>query len=167
MNRIFSGKILKNNRIVSLLLAMFMSFTVLSPATLASAAEVPTETMAAKGLWITEIFHNDVNDGRNGDGNGDRMEFVEIANTSDDTIVFNDTYTFWYEYISNGQMITQANPLTVTSNEQANPTIEPGETVVIRLARNNSTAWFPSDEDFRKTMDVKQVFLLQIPDWYR
>ena len=109
---------------------------------------------AEKGLWITEIFHNDVNDGRNGDGNGDRMEFVEIVNTSDNTIVFNETYTFWYEYISNGQMITQAAPLTVTCPVGV-PAIGSGETVVIRLARSNSAAWFPSDEDFRTTLDVK------------
>ena len=155
MNKTVSRKIRNGSRVCALLLAACLLLAAVPSAMPASAAEVPMETLAAKGLWITEIFHNDVNDGRNGDGNGDRMEFVEIVNTSDDTIVFNDTYTFWYEYISNGQMITQASPLAVTSDEQTVPVIEPGETVVIRLARSNSAAWFPSDEDFRKTMDVK------------
>ncbi|HWQ80127.1 MAG TPA: S-layer homology domain-containing protein [Anaerovoracaceae bacterium] len=130
-------------------------FTVLS-----NVADPSEYDGADPGLWITEIYHNDVNRSAVYTTTSDVMEFVEIVNTSNSAIVFNDTYTLWYEYLSGGNMVTQTNPLTITSNEPGNPAIGPGETVVIRVARPDIVAanpdQYPSDDAFRKTMDVPQ-----------
>ena len=72
-----------------------------------------TETPAAKGLWLTEIYPNDVNRSAVYGNASDLMEFVEITNTSDAAISFNDQYVLNYEYPSGTAYVSKA--LTVTN----------------------------------------------------
>lgn len=157
MRKVLFG--LNKKRFISLILSFAMAVSFLADFNLATAAyadELPY-VKAEKGLWITEIYHNDVSRSAVYTTGSDLMEFVEIVNTSDEPIVFNDTYTLWYEYLSGGKMVTQANPLTIAGNDEVNPTIGSGETVIIRVARPDiASEQYPSDEDFRKTMDVPQ-----------
>ncbi|HCC34238.1 MAG TPA: hypothetical protein DEQ02_00830 [Ruminococcaceae bacterium] len=145
-------------RILSAFLALVTAVGLYAGTGLSAAAEdepLPY-VKAEKGLWITEIYQNDVSREAVYGTASDLMEFVEIVNTSGETIIFNDTHTIWYEYLSGGQMITQVTPLTVYSNDEADTSIAPGETVIIRDRRPDlPTEQYPSDDDFRKTMDVK------------
>ena len=60
------------------------------------AEEKPTEP----GLWITEIYQNDVKQEDLFDNSSDHMEFVEVINTSDRSVELGSDYTLWYEYPS-------------------------------------------------------------------
>ena len=59
------------------------------------AEEKPTEP----GLWITEIYQNDVKREDLFDNSSDHMEFVEVINTSDRSVELGSD-TLWYEYPS-------------------------------------------------------------------
>lgn len=50
------------------------------------------------GLWITEIYQNDVKREDLFDNSSDHMEFVEVINTSDRSVELGSDYTLWYEY---------------------------------------------------------------------
>lgn len=151
-----SLSLLKGKRVLSLFLALTLSAGMLPDLTVfAQSGEQLPYVKAEKGLWITEIYQNDVNRSAVYSTSSDLMEYIEIVNTSSDKIIFNDTYTLWYEYLSGGRMVTQSKPLTIASNEEVIPVISPGETVVIRVARPDiDPSQYPSDSDFRKTLDV-------------
>lgn len=117
------------------------------------------ENFNKEGLWITEIYQNDVdrstkNNKRESSGyesinlytsTTDLMEFVEITSTYDTDINFNDTYEFYYN----------ETPLTVkTVDGNTDIVIKPGEKVVLWNYRSDVTTRIPTEEEFRNNMRI-------------
>lgn len=117
------------------------------------------ENFNKEGLWITEIYQNDVdrstkNNKRESSGyesinlytsTTDLMEFVEITSTYDTDINFNDTYEFYYN----------ETPLTVkTMDGNTDIVIKPGEKVVLWNYRSDVTTRIPTEEEFRNNMRI-------------
>lgn len=116
------------------------------------------------GLWITEVYQNDIdrskaaNDKRVADGydavhsystKDDMMEFVEITNTSDQEINFNDKYELIYtsdKGISKSQTIKD-------SSGSDNIIIKANETVVFWNNRTDLDS-HPTESEFREDMNI-------------
>ena len=128
-----------------------------------------------KGLWITEIYQNDIdrskaaNDKRIADGydsvnsyntKDDMMEFIEITNTSDQEINFNEKYELIYisdKGVSKTQTIRDG-----SGND--NVIIKANETVVFWNNRTDLDSR-PTEAEFRKDMNVPDnVSVYQIVD---
>jgi len=159
MNTI-SHKFFNSNRLISLLMTVIMLFAIFpSFATSASTAKDTNEAPAEKGIWITEIYQNDISrtPAYPNSGGSDLMEFVEIVNTSEQDIAFNDLYDLRYEYtpvLTNGRYTNKV--LTVTDgNGNNNITIHAGEVVVIWSYRPDiAEANRAAEAEFRAVMDV-------------
>lgn len=110
---------------------------------------------AQKGLWMTEIYQNDVSYRSDVYGNtSDQMEFVEITNTSDQTINFNQDYGFWYEYPSEDNYVMKQLAVT-TVDGSSDVNIAPGQTVIFWSQRKDlGEGGYASEEEFRKDMNV-------------
>ncbi|MGN0320781.1 MAG: hypothetical protein ACI4D1_07705, partial [Lachnospira sp.] len=117
------------------------------------------ENFNKEGLWITEIYQNDVdrstkNNKRESSGyesinlytsTTDLMEFVEITSTYDTDINFNDTYEFYYN----------ETPLTVkTMDDNTDIVITPGAKVVLWNYRSDVTTRIPTEEEFRNNLRI-------------
>ena len=132
-------------------------------------AAIPTTALAAAvenrgafnidGLWLTEIYTNDVdrsstNDSRNANGQipiklynttADLMEFVEVSNTHDTDIKLNDVYEIYYN----------STKMTVTyMNGSSDVTLKAGQTAVLWNYRTDVSAVLPTEAEFRKEMRV-------------
>ncbi len=135
-------------------------------------AENSDYTMAGKGLWITEVYNNDVDrstsantretNGYNSVNNyyytTDLMEFVEVVNTSDEKINFNENYRIVYQ--AGSTTLTQ----TLTNMDgSTDVVIEPGECVVLwnKKLYNRKGISDTTESEFRTDMripdDVKVV----------
>ena len=77
------------------------------------AEEKPTEP----GLWITEIYQNDVKREDLFDNSSDHMEFVEVINTSDRSVELGSDYTLWYEYPSGDAYVMKE--LTISARRRS------------------------------------------------
>lgn len=118
-----------------------------------------SETFNKEGLWITEIYQNDVdrsekNNTREKSGyesiklyksTTDLMEFVEITSTYDKAVNFNDTYEFVYD--DTVQKVT-----TMDGNDEV--IIQPEEKVVLWNYRSDVTTAIPTEEEFRREMRI-------------
>ena len=125
----------------------------------ASEVEAGTEGENAQqgGLYLTEIYPNDINrEGVYGNGS-DHMEFVEVSNTSQAPVTFspNGGYTLWYEYNDNGTY--KMKQLAVAALDDGSETFEiaPGETVVFWSRRSDmdNTA---TEAEFRAAWHVPE-----------
>lgn len=117
------------------------------------------ESFNNEGLWITEIYQNDVdrstkNNTREKNGyesinlyasTTDLMEFVEITSTYDKAVNFNDTYELYY----NDTVLT-----VTTMDDNADVVIEPEAKVVLWNYRSDVTTGIPTEEEFRKDMRI-------------
>lgn len=124
--------------------------------TAAAAAADAVTKLPKKGLWITELYQNDVNRSKNSntrekngydsitlfDSSSDLMEYVELTNTSDDDINFNQQYKIYYN----------DKELKVTECDGSETVmIAGGETVVLW---NCYVDGGPTEEQFRESMQV-------------
>lgn len=115
-------------------------------------------------LWLTEIYQNDVK--RNGAGQipqfsnaSDHMEFVEITNTSDQAVNFNDGYGLWYEYPdSNKEMVMKQLTVTTVDGNSENVVIPASASAVFWSQRTDlgGTAGtdYATEEQFRAAMNI-------------
>ncbi len=115
------------------------------------AEEKPTEP----GLWITEIYQNDVKREDLFDNSSDHMEFVEVINTSDRSVELGSDYTLWYEYPSGDAYVMKE--LTISAPD-GSTAVAPGETVVLWSQRTDlggeEGASYASEAQFRQAMRV-------------
>lgn len=117
------------------------------------------EKFNKEGLWITEIYQNDVdrsekNNSRETSGyesirlyksTTDLMEFVEITSTYDKPVNFNDTYEFVYNDTAL-QVSTMDGSLDVV--------IQPEEKVVLWNYRSDIKTPIPTEAEFREEMRI-------------
>ena len=120
----------------------------------APATGAPDEQLNGKNLWITEIYQNDANRSSVYGNDSDQMEFVEITNTMDRDVNFNEEYTLNYEYASgDGYTMKQ---LTVRTPDGSSDVIIPaGETVLFWSRRDDiAPNRCATEEEFRTEMRV-------------
>lgn len=153
---------MKNKRLFSCILAaavLLGQALFFSPAALAENAGSPADYPFNKeGLWLTEIYQNDVdrsakNDSRQEkgydairlyDSKADIMEFIEVTSTHAEPILLNDLYELYYE----------GTPLAITDmNGSPDVTITKGQSVVIWNVRSD-IAGIPTEDEFRSEMRV-------------
>lgn len=117
------------------------------------------ESFNKEGLWLTEIYQNDVdrsvkNNSREKSGyesirlyksTTDLMEFVEITSTYENPVNFNDTYEFVYN--DTVQKVT-------TMDDNADVVIQPEEKVVLWNYRSDVTTTIPTEAEFREEMRI-------------
>ncbi|MGI6028855.1 MAG: S-layer homology domain-containing protein [Candidatus Heteroscillospira sp.] len=123
----------------------------------ASAADL---TPSQPGLWLTEIYQNDVKRESVFSNSSDHMEFVEVTNTSEQDIDFNGGgYGLWYEY-SSGDGYTMKQ-LTVENTDESGTTVIPaGVSAVFWNQRTDLAGEAGTDyatvEQFREAMNVSE-----------
>ena len=124
-----------------------------------TAASVSAITTNTEGLWLTEIYNNDVDrseENNTRDTNGyddiylydyttDLMEFIEVFSTFDEDISLNDEY----EIYAGDTKLT-----IVDENGNSDITISPETAVVIWNYRNELSKTIPTVEEFREEMRV-------------
>lgn len=117
------------------------------------------EKFNKEGLWITEIYLNDVdrsekNNSRETSGyesirlyksTTDLMEFVEITSTYDKPVNFNDTYEFVYN-----DTALQVS----TMDGSSDVVIQPEEKVVLWNYRSDIKTPIPTEAEFREEMRI-------------
>lgn len=117
------------------------------------------EKFNKEGLWITEIYQNDVdrsekNNSRETSGyesirlyksTTDLMEFVEITSTYDKPVNFNDTYEFVYN-----DTALQVS----TMDGSSDVVIQPEEKVVLWNYRSDIKPPIPTEAEFREEMRI-------------
>lgn len=117
------------------------------------------EKFNKEGLWITEIYQNDVdrsekNNSRETSGyesirlyksTTDLMEFVEITSTYDKPVNFNDTYEFVYN-----DTALQVSTMDGSSDD----VIQPEEKVVLWNYRSDIKTPIPTEAEFREEMRI-------------
>lgn len=118
-----------------------------------------TDSVNKEGLWITEIYQNDVdrskaNDTRETggyesielfDSTSELMEFVEVTSTYSTPVKLNEVYEFYH----NDTL------LTVTDmNGNSDITIEPNQTFVIWDYRSDVEGVIPTEEQFRNALRI-------------
>lgn len=121
--------------------------------------EVKESSFNREGVWLTEIYQNDVdrsvkNDKRQSNGyediltyasTTDLMEFIEITSTYDKPVKLNELYEIYYN----------DSPVSVSDmNGNSDITISKGQSVVIWNYRSDVTTVIPTEEEFRKAMRV-------------
>ncbi len=117
-----------------------------------------------EGVWLTEIYQNDVarnsNDSRRSSGyedilvfdtEEDLMEFVEIASTHEEAISLNDAYDFYYNDTK----------MTVTTMDGSDEVIvEKGQSVVLWNYRSDLGITMPTEAEFRAEMRISDEALV-------
>ena len=122
-------------------------------------------TFNKEGLWLTEIFNNDVdrstkNDKRSASGyekiktyksTTDLMEYFEITSTHEADIKLNELYKFFYG----------DKQLTVTDMEgNSDITVKKGQAVVVWNYRSDVSGTIPTEEEFRAQMNIPSQALV-------
>ena len=152
-------------RILSLLLALTLVLGMIIPtAKPAKAAEAAVEddsyfNFDNEGLWMTEIYSNDAE--RNITGNtraedgyytislfdtaSDLMEFVELVSTHEGEINLND----YYEIYHNTAKMT-----VTTCDGSSKVMVRKGQPIVLWNLRSDLTVTLPTEEQFRRDMNV-------------
>ena len=152
-------------RIVAGLLAVMVLGQVLEsvPANASQETEQSqsTPTFNNEGVWLTEIYQNDVDrskvkDTREAkgyesiklyDSTEDLMEFLEITSTHKEKIKLNDNYDFYYGDTK----------LTVTDmNGNSDVTIESGQNVVLWNYRSDLSITLPTEAEFREALRIPE-----------
>lgn len=144
-----------NKQITAGVLSVMLSVQLLSGITTIAAAEADSsaETFNKEGVWLTEIYQNDVDRSQtkntreqNGydsihlyNTSDDLMEFVEITSTYDAAVNFNDLYEIYY-----GD----------TKLSVPDVTIEKGQSVVLWNYRSDLSVTIPTEEEFREDMRI-------------
>ena len=130
----------------------------LFPAPIHAAEWNQADSVNHEGVWMTEIYQNDVtrnsNDSRRSSGyedvltfntEEDMMEFVEIASTHEEAISLNEVYDFYYNDTK----------MTVTTMDDSDEVIvEKGQSVVLWNYRSDLGITMPTEEEFRTEMRV-------------
>lgn len=155
---------MKAKRILAAALAGVMTFSQLMAAVPAAAA-VSTDgsqksAFNGEGVWLTEIYQNDVNRSTSKSGyeeiltygtSDDLMEFLEITSTHEEDIELNEEYEFYYNDTK----------ITVTDMDgDPNVTIEKGQAVVLWNYRSDLGVTLPTEEEFRSEMRVPEEALV-------
>ena len=152
----------RHQRLTALLLTLVLLVQLLPGIIPAFATETAEEDRTAfniEGLWLTEIYANDVdrstaNDKRAANGyvpiqlynsTSDLMEFIEVSNTHIDPIKLNDLYEVYY----NSKKMT-----VTTTSGSSDITLTHGQTVVLWNLRSDVTTALPTEAEFRKEMRV-------------
>lgn len=159
----------KKQLVASGLLAIMLTTSIWGNGHILKVSAKDNNTKVSKGLWITEIYNDDVDRSKKSNkreknkqnsinlfsSKEDLMEFIEITNTSDSQIDFNKDYKLYYE--AEGQSTEQNVTLLDGSIDVK---IEPGECVVFWHKRTDISK-IPSEEQLRQDMrisdDVKIV----------
>lgn len=145
-------------RIVAGLLAVMVLGQVLeSVPVIASQESVNSEsglTFNNEGVWLTEIYQNDVDRSKEKSGydsirtydtTEDLMEFLEITSTHADSINLNNVYDFYYGDAK----------LTVTDMDgNTDVTIQPGQSVVLWNYRSDLGITLPTEAEFREELRI-------------
>ena len=133
-------------------------------------ADIAGESFNGEGVWITEIYNNDVNrsvegDTRATDGyepihlydiNADLMEFIEVVSTHDEDIKLNDLYEFYCG-------TSKLNITTVSGSSDI--TVKRGQPVVIWNYRTDLGVTLPTEAEFREDMHIPDTaMVLKIVD---
>ena len=134
--------------------AITASSLVLPAGSVLAQTNVQNDQLNTENLWITEIYQNDVKR-ESVYGNGsDQMEFVEVTNTTDQDISFNQEFGLWYEYKSGSDYtMKQLTVQTVDGNDEV--VIPAGETAVLWSQRKD-TDHYATEEEFREAMRVPE-----------
>ena len=154
----------KNQLIAKGMLAVMLVTSVFGNISPANAEQTSNSTATSsifnnEGLWITEIYQNDVDrsiekDTREKNGyesitlyesTQDLMEFIEITSTYSEAISFNDMYEAYY----NDTLMT-----VTDMNGNSDITIEPGTCYVLWNYRSDLDSVIPTEEEFREAMRV-------------
>ena len=150
-----------------LIIGIVSQFAVL-PAAAADITELSNHSFHKEGLWITEIYPNDVDrstannsSARDGcvsittfDNTSDHMEFIEVISTHEEDFKFNDVYALYY----NGKEMP-----VVDVNGSSDITVTKGQPIVIWNERVDVAAkgnTIPTAETFRKEMHLPDNALL-------
>ena len=147
-----------NQRIIAIGFATIMALSsiVYSPRNII-ADEIPSNvtnqsTIQDNNIWLTEIYPNDVDRSATYVSKSDLMEFVEITNTGDYDIDFNNGYGLYYEYPSGtSSVLKELTVQDVLGNVAV--TIKAGETVVI-WSKRTDIATGPTESQFRAAMNI-------------
>jgi hypothetical protein len=115
----------------------------------------PNTDLIPKGLFLTEINANDIN--RNstyGSGSNDIMEYVEIANTTDTDIDFNEEYVLKYDYLSGTEK--KEKDLIISSFDGSEVMVPAKGCAVFWIYREGQTSYdtFPTVDEFRVAYDI-------------
>ena len=115
------------------------------------------------GLWLTEIYQNDIDRSSVYGNKSDHMEFVEVTNTGDTDVAFNNGYEIWYEYPSDGSYTMKQ--LTVTAlNDETEVIIPANKSVVLWNQRTDIGGTegtdYASEEQFRTAMNIPSDVLV-------
>ncbi len=152
---------MKVKQIAAGLLAAAVMLDGYAPLALTNAAAEPASSPVfnSEGLWLTEIYQNDVdrskkNDKRAASGYSairtytsttDLMEFIEVTSTHEQPIKLNDLYEIYYG----------DTPLTVTDmSGNSDIQINKGQAVVLWNYRSDVTSAIPTEAEFREEMRV-------------
>ncbi len=147
----------KMKKLMSIALALsIVGMSVVMPATMPVSATEPQTSQA--GLWLTEIYQNDVSRNSVYGNKSDQMEFVEITNTGNADIRFNDDYEFWYEYPSDGSYTMKQLTITGLDGNGAEVIIPANKSAVLWNQRTDLGGTegqdYASEEQFRTAMNV-------------
>ena len=123
----------------------------------ASAVEL---TPSQPGLWLTEIYQNDVKRDTVFSNASDHMEFVEVTNTSDHAIDFNSGYGLWYEYPSSGNYTMKQLTVTTIDGSTENVVIPAGVSAVFWNQRTDlggeAGTDYATEDQFRAAMNIPE-----------
>ena len=152
-----------------LVLAMLSSLVIGAlPVQAADITELYNDSFNVEGLWLTEIYPNDVDrstannsSARDGcvsvttfDNTSDHMEFIEVISTHEEDFKFNDVYALYY----NGKEMP-----VVDINGNSDITVTKGQPIVIWNERVDVAAkgnTIPTADIFRKEMHMPDNALL-------
>lgn len=134
--------------------AITASSLVLPAGSVLAQTNVQNDQLNTENLWITEIYQNDVKRESVYGNASDQMEFVEVTNTTDRDISFNQEFGLWYEYKSGSDYtMKQLTVQTVDGNDEV--VIPAGETAVLWSQRKD-TDHYATEEEFREAMRVPE-----------
>ncbi len=145
--------------------AILLTLVLPSAGTVFAASTESAEVFNKEGLWLTEIYQNDVDRSKknnNRDKNGyeeiplytsttDLMEFIEVTSTHEADIKLNDLYDVYYG--------DQKLDIT-TMDGSGDITLTKGQAVVLWNVRTDVKSAIPTEEEFRAQMRIPESALL-------
>ncbi len=149
----------KRQLIAGVMLAVMALSTIGAGATPISAVETAPQsnsyTFNDEGLWLTEIYQNDVNRSKQNSnylpiktyasGDNDVMEFIEITSTYDEAVSLNSMYDVYY-----GSKVINFTDMAGSSDI----TINAGETFIIWNSRGDLGITLPTEAELREELDI-------------
>ena len=107
----------------------------------------PLTSSTGGGLYLTEIYPNDIDRNAVYGNASDHMEYVELTNTLSTAISFNSDYGLYYEYPSGANYILKKLAVAKTDGS-TDITLAAGETVVV-WSKRTDLASHASEAEFR------------------